>query len=138
MSAPKTTVTEASVEAFIAGVEDETQRTDSQALVRMMQDITGEAAKMWGPSIVGFGSYHYTYASGREGDWMLCGFSPRKGKLSVYVMQDLEKQSRLLNKLGKHSTGKSCIYIRRLSDVDQQVLRELIEAGVKSLRKKYG
>lgn len=137
MSELKTKVNDTSVAAFIDSVDDEDQRADARALVDMMRDATGAEPKMWGSSIVGFGSYHYRYDSGREGDWMMCGFSPRKGKMSLYIMPGLEKYARFLEKLGKHSTGKSCLYVRKLDDVDREVLRRLIETAVRDMRAKY-
>lgn len=130
MAAPKTVPTNASVEEYLNGVSPETKRQDSFALLQLMEEVTGEEAIMWGSSIVGFGSYHYTYASGRQGDWMVTGFAPRKQALTVYIMPGFDKYDELLAKLGKHSTGKSCLYIKRLSDVDLDVLRELVAQSV--------
>ena len=133
----KTRPTQASVAAFVDAVEDEQKRTDSRRLAAMMQEVTGTAPRMWGPSIVGFGSYHYRYASGREGDFMLTGFSPRKRALTLYVMAGFSEYDDLLAKLGKHAIGKSCLYVKRLADVDQAVLRELVERSVRHIRDKY-
>jgi Domain of unknown function (DU1801) len=124
--APKTTPTAADVDAFLNAIEDPGKREDSHALCRMMAEETGEPPTMWGPSIVGFGSYHYRYASGREGDWMALGFSPRRQSLTLYLMDGFSGYGELLERLGKHSTGKSCLYVKRLSDVDTQVLREMV------------
>jgi hypothetical protein len=131
MAELKTKKTKASVAAFLNGIEDERIRKDSKTIARMMKDATGASPKMWGTSIVGYGSHHYKYASGREGDWFLTGFSPRKRNLTLYLSYGLEKQGALLKKLGKHKTGKACLYINKLEDVDTDVLRELIERQVK-------
>jgi hypothetical protein len=138
MAEPKTKKNDASVENFLNSVANQTRREDSLALLGLMRDVTGEEAKMWGSSIVGFGSYHYVYQSGREGDWMLTGFSPRKQNLAIYIMAGFSDYGPLLEKLGKHKTGKSCLYVNKLADVDINVLRELVRRGVRSMRKKYG
>ncbi|PHI19775.1 hypothetical protein CEQ90_11145 [Lewinellaceae bacterium SD302] len=132
--ANKTTPTNVSVSDFLATVDNEQKRADAQTIIDLMQEITGESPVMWGPSIIGFGKYHYTYASGREGDWMETGFSPRKSAISLYLMGGIGRQADLLEKLGKYKTGKSCLYIKRLSDVDMDVLRELIATSVKQVR----
>ncbi len=111
-------------------VEPEKKREDSYAILQIMQEVTGEAPSMWGDSIIGFGSYHYKYASGREGDWFLVGFSPRKQNLTLYIMPGFEHYDELLGRLGKHKTGKSCLYINKLADVDQDTLRELVRQSV--------
>ena len=134
MAELKTKKNTASVSAFLKGVEDPTRRKDCETVRKIMREETGSRAAMWGDAIVGFGSYHYKYASGREGDWMLCGFSPRKQNLSVYIMAGFTKYEALLKKLGKHKTGKSCLYIKRLEDIDLAVLRELIRQSVAHLR----
>ena len=103
----------------------------------MMRAATGSRARMWGTSIVGYGSYHYQYASGREGDWMLVGFSPRKQNLVVYIMPGFDRFARLLEKLGKYKTGKSCLYIKRLADIDEAVLERLISDSVADMRSRY-
>lgn len=126
MAELKTQPHEGSVEAFLNGVEDDGKREDAFALLKLMEEVTGEAATMWGDSIVGFGSYHYRYASGREGDWFLTGFSPRKRNLTLYIMAGFDRYDALLEKLGKFKTGKSCLYVNRLGDVDLDVLRELV------------
>jgi hypothetical protein len=138
MAEPKTKKNDASVENFLNSVANQTRREDSLSLLGLMRDVTGEEAKMWGSSIVGFGSYHYVYQSGREGDWMLTGFSPRKQNLAIYIMAGFSDYGPLLEKLGKHKTGKSCLYVNKLADVDINVLRELVRRGVRSMRKKYG
>jgi len=138
MAEPKTKKNDASVKNFLNSVANQTRREDSLSLLGLMRDVTGEEAKMWGSSIVGFGSYHYVYQSGREGDWMLTGFSPRKQNLAIYIMAGFSDYGPLLEKLGKHKTGKSCLYVNKLADVDINVLRELVRRGVRSMRKKYG
>lgn len=130
----KTKVNDASVTGFLRSVEDEQKQTDSFEIARMMEQITKEKPKMWGTSIVGFGSYHYKGASGREGDWMLIGFSPRKQNITLYIMPGFERYPGLMKKLGKHSTGKSCLYIKRLSDVDIDVLKELMTESLKVMK----
>ena len=137
MAELKTKPHDASVEAFIDSVENETKRDDSYSLLRLMKEITGEEAKMWGPSIVGFGTYHYKYPTGNEGDWMLTGFSPRKQAMTLYIMSGFEKYEDLLSNLGKYKTGKSCLYIKKLSDVDEKVLRELIVSSIETIKKRY-
>jgi len=131
----KTKVNDASVMDFLKSVEDEQKRDDSLEIARIMEQITKEKPKMWGPSIVGYGSYHYKGASGREGDWMLIGFSPRKQNITLYIMPGFERYPGLMKKLGKHSTGKSCLYIKRLSDVDVDVLKELMTESLKVMKK---
>lgn len=134
MAENKTKPTEASVQAFLESVEDERKRKDSFTLVKLMQEITGEEARMWGDTMVGFGNYHYKYASGREGDMMLVGFSPRKAALTLYIMSGLDEGDPLLNQLGKYKTGKACLYIKTLTDVDMTVLRQMVERSVSRLR----
>jgi hypothetical protein len=127
----KTQKTDASVEHFLNGVAHERRRKDSFAVLELMRQVTGEEPAMWGPSIVGFGSYRYRYKSGREGEWMLVGFSPRKQSLTLYIMSGFEGYEALLDRLGKHKTGKSCLYINKLDDVDLETLRELVRQSVK-------
>lgn len=134
MAELKTKLTDASVEAFLDGVADERKRQDCYTILAMMQEVTGTEAKMWGDSIVGFGSYHYKYASGREADWPLTGFSPRKQNLTLYIMSGFEQYDELLGRLGKHSTGKACLYIKRLQDVDLVTLKELVRLSVEHMR----
>jgi Domain of unknown function (DU1801) len=134
MAEPKTKPTSQSVKDFLNQISDEERRADCFAVAKIMEEITGEKPKMWGPSIVGFGSYHYKYASGREGDWPEMGFSPRKKDLTLYIMMGFEKHADLMEKLGKHSTSKSCLYIKRLSDVHIPTLKKLIKIGLKDLR----
>ena len=131
MAEMKTKPTNESVEKFLNKVSDEERRADCFAVAKIMEEITGEKPKMWGPSIVGFGSYHYKYASGREGDWPITGFSPRKKDLTLYLMMGFEKRGELMEKLGKHSHAKSCLYIKRLSDIHIPTLKKLIKASLK-------
>ncbi|HUF05261.1 MAG TPA: DUF1801 domain-containing protein [Aridibacter sp.] len=138
MAELKTKLNDASVEKFIDGVDDETKREDCRFLAKLMSEVTGEEPKMWGTSIVGFGSYHYKYESGREGDWLKTGFSPRKQNLTLYIMDGFDKYDELMAELGKHKTGKSCLYVNRLSDIDTGVLKKLVKASVKYFDKKYG
>jgi hypothetical protein len=135
MAELKTKQNEADVEAFLNSVSDEPKRQDCFRLLEMMQQVTGLAAKMWGSSVVGFGSYHYKYASGREGDWFLTGFSPRKQNLTLYIMAGFDHYGELLDKLGKHSTGKGCLYIKKLADVDLSTLAELVKQSVEHMQK---
>lgn len=134
---PKTKQTDESVAAFLDAVPDERKRADSYAILKMMEEITGEEAKMWGTSIVGFGSYHYKYASGHEGDAAMTGFSPRKQSLTLYIMFGDEDFDDLRQKLGKHSVSKACLYIKKLDDVDQDVLREMIKRSYERMKKLY-
>jgi hypothetical protein len=131
----KTKATEVDPLAFIDKVDNDVKRKDSHELVALMQDITGEPPKMWGPSIVGFGSYNYRYASGQEGTICLTGFSPRSGALVVYLGAALENE-KLMAKLGKHKRGKGCLYINKLDDVNRSVLRKLIEQAIVATRKR--
>jgi len=133
----KTQATGASVAAFINSIDDKQQRADARKVAAMMRKATGKSAKMWGPSIVGYGAYHYKYASGREGDFLMTGFSPRKQALTVYVIPGFTPFEALMNKLGKYKTGKSCLYIKRLSDVDEKILEQLINRSVKHMREHY-
>ena len=126
----KTKQNKASVTGFLRGIEDPQRRKDCRTVLELMKEVTGSGPKMWGDSIVGFGSYHYKYASGREGDWFVTGFSPRKANLTLYIMAGFSRYKELLAKLGKHKTGKSCLYIKRLADVDLAILRQLVEDSV--------
>jgi hypothetical protein len=137
MSENKTQGTEASVKDFLEQVEHPTRRADALELNRIFQEVTGWQPRMWGPSIVGYGAYHYVYDSGREGDFLATGFSPRKQNLSVYIMPGYTDFSHILKDLGKHKIGKSCLYINKLADVDSDVLKTLIRAGVDDLNKKW-
>jgi len=131
----KTKVNDASVTDFLNTVDDEQKRKDTFEIARIMQQITKEEPKMWGPSIVGFGSYHYKYESGREGDSPIIGFSPRKQNITLYITSNFEKHQRLMEKLGKYSTGKNCLYIKKLSDVDRDILKELIAEALEANNK---
>jgi len=138
MAENKTRPTGASVEAYIAAVGDEERRRDCEILAGLMTRVTGEPAVMWGDSIVGFGSYHYRYESGREGDAPLVGFSPRKGDISLYVLAGYEGEAALLARLGRHKAGKACLYLRRLADADPAVLEQLVVEAVEAMRRRYG
>ena len=135
MSEVKTKVNEASVAKFMDSIPDDGQRGDSRVLLELMQQATKTEPKMWGDSIVGFGSYHYVGKSGREGDWFVAGFSPRKQNLTLYMLGGWEQESELLAKLGKHSLGKGCLYIKRLDDVNRPALKRLIGAALKRAKK---
>ena len=137
MAENKTKPGTTSVAAFIKGIEDPERRSEVRKVAAMMRAATGSRATMWGTSIMGFGSYHYKYDSGREGDFMITGLSPRKQALTVYIMPGFSQFDGLMKKLGKYKTGKSCLYIRRLADVDEKVLNRLIVESVKYMRKKY-
>jgi hypothetical protein len=127
----KTQATAASVSDFVAAIKNETARNDTLTLIKLMEKISGEPAVLWGPSIIGFGRYRYRYESGREGEVGAIGFSPRQGKLCVYLGDGTECHSELLDKLGPHTTGKVCLYVKRLSDIDMQVLEKIIRASYK-------
>lgn len=133
----KTVAGDASVEDFLRTVEPEKKRTDSQALDALFRRVTGWQPVMWGPAIIGYGSYHYRYQSGREGDFLATGFAPRKANLSIYIMPGYQDYSAILSRLGKHKIGKSCLYINKLADVDMGVLEELIQTGLGDLAEKY-
>jgi hypothetical protein len=126
----KTVATGADVERFVAGIADAAQRDDARSLIAMMTRLSGEPAKMWGGAIIGFGTHHYRYDSGREGEICKIGFSPRKGKTALYLACDLSRQAAILARLGKHATGKGCLYIKRLADVDNGALSELITTAL--------
>ncbi|HYN94343.1 MAG TPA: DUF1801 domain-containing protein [Pilimelia sp.] len=132
MAEPKTTRTTASVTDFLAAVPDP-RRADAEALCALMTEVTGEPPAMWGASIVGFGAFRYKTAAGRGGDWPAVGFSPRKQALTLYLSGGLDAYGDLLGRLGPHSTGKSCIYVKRLAEVDRQVLRTLVDAGFRDV-----
>lgn len=133
MAEPKTSRNATSVADFLAGVADPHRRADAEAVCALMADVTGAEPVMWGSGIVGFGTYHYEYASGRAGDWPPVALSPRKQALTVYLSEGFEAQADLLDRLGPHSVGKSCLYLKRLSDVDQQVLRALVDGCFRRL-----
>lgn len=138
MAELKTRKTERSVDAFLDAIADDARREDCRTIAGIMRRATGAEPKMWGPSIIGFGDYHYKYASGREGDWFLAGFSPRKNELSLYIMAGFERYDALLAELGKHRTGKSCLYVKRLVDVDLAILEELVQQSVRQVRQTWG
>lgn len=137
MAENKTKPTSDSVRDFLASVDHDVRRTDSQAVLEIMESIATEPAAMWGKTIVGFGQYHYKYDSGREGDFFRIGFSPRKQALTVYIVPGFSKYDDLLAKLGKHKTGRSCLYINKLADVDIKVLTQLIKLSYEHMAKKY-
>lgn len=130
MAELKTKRNEADVEAYLNSVESEKKRQDSFAILELMKKVTGEAPEMWGDSIVGFGSYHYKSASGREGDWFVTGFAPRKQNLTLYIMPGFERYDELMQSLGKYKTGKSCLYVNKLEDIDLEILEELVRQSV--------
>lgn len=137
MTENKTKASNKSVTQFLNAIENKGRRDDAKKVAAMMRKATGKRARLWGTSIVGFGTYHYKYASGREGDWALVGFSPRKQNLVVYIMPGFSEFPALLKKLGKYKTGKSCLYLNKLDDVDESVLERLIVDSVKVMRKRY-
>ena len=137
MAETKTKPTALSVADFIAAVEDPKRREDATALVAIIEDETGEKATMWGSSIIGFGRYHYRYDSGHEGDACLVGFSPRKANLVLYMTADEPERSERLTRLGKHKSGKGCVYVNRLADLDEAVLREMARVSVETLKARY-
>ncbi len=130
MAELKTKPNEQSVEAFLNSVEDEKKRQDCLTILEIMKQITKAEPQMWGTSMVGFGTYHYKYESGREGDWFVAGFSPRKQNLALYIMAGFSRYDELLSKLGKFKTGKSCLYINKIADIDLKILKELITQSV--------
>ncbi len=133
----KTKITDKSVEKFLDAIESEQKRDDAYAILSMMQKATKEEPKMWGPSIIGFGTYHYKYDSGHEGDMPLIGFSPRKAALTLYILMGFEGYDELMAKLGKYKTSKACLYINKLKDVDITVLNKLITLSMKYTKAKY-
>ena len=135
MAELKTKRNKGNVEAFINGVHDEKKRQDSFKILELMKKVTGNEPEMWGDSIVGFGSYPYKYESGREGDWFVTGFSPRKQSLTLYIMSGFDEYNQLLSKLGKHTTGKACLYIKKIDDVNMDVLEELVKKSVEHMGK---
>ena len=137
MSELRTKQNDADVEAFLGAVGNDRRREDSFTVLELMKRITGEEPRMWGTAIVGFGSYRYRYASGRTGEWPRIGFSPRKQSLTVYVMPGFSRYDELLSRLGKHRTGKSCLYINKLADIDMGVLEDLIGSALDAMREKY-
>ena len=137
MADTKTKPTAASVEDFLSAVEPAPRREDARAICALMQRLSGEAPRLWGGTMVGFGSYHYRYASGREGNAFRIGFSPRKGALVLYIMDGFPGHAALLDRLGRHTTGKSCLYLKKLADVDLGVLEELVAASLRHMRELY-
>lgn len=133
MSGNKTQVTDVNPADFITGVQPERRRRDAQTLLPFFREVTGFAPRMWGPSIIGYGRYHYVYQTGREGDLLATGFSPRKAGLSIYIMPGYQDYGDILGRLGKHKTGRACLYVNRLDDIDMDVLAELIRAGLRDL-----
>jgi hypothetical protein len=133
----KTQATVTRVEDFITGIADENQRADARSLIAMMTRLSGEPATMWGPSIIGFGRYRYIYDSGREGEMCRIGFSPRKGQTVLYLIDGFEGHAELMAKLGKHKTGKSCLYVKRLSDIDLVVLEDMCRSSLAYMAAKY-
>ena len=137
MAENKTQRNDGDVTAYLDSVENKRRRDDALVLLELMGEISGEPAQLWGPSIVGFGTYHYKYESGREGDWFLTGFAPRKASMTLYIMPGFEHYDNLLARLGKHKIGRSCLYINKLADVDMDVLKELISESVAHMRLSY-
>lgn len=137
MAGLKTQPNEASAAEFLEKVEDDQRREDAIAVCELMERVSGEAPKMWGSAIIGFGSYHYRYASGREGDWFITGLSPRKAYLSIYIMPGYGEFQEVMDRLSKFKQGKSCLNIKRLSDIDMTVLEELVDKSIKLMRAKY-
>ncbi len=137
MAELKTKKNDRDVDSFLQNVEDPVRRNDCRRVKDLMQEVTGEPPRMWGDSIVGFGAYHYKYESGREGDWFLTGFSPRKQNLTLYIMSGFDHEAELMGRLGKYKTGKSCLYLKKLDDVDPEVLRQMIRSSVARMKKTY-
>ena len=137
MAELKTRPTKASVDEFLNGVDNDSRREDARCVLAIMQRATHELPTMWGDRIVGFGSYHYRYASGQEGDWPLIGLSPGRRNLTLYIMPGFDDYALLLTRLGKHRAGKSCLYVNKLRDIDMSVLEELIRQSVADMRRRY-
>ncbi len=135
MAELKTKPTDISVGAFIASLPDEQKRQDCLVILELMKEVTGAEPKMWGESIIGLGSHHYRYASGTEGDWFMVGFSPRKQNITIYLMYGVEDHPEIMKKLGKYKTGKACLYIKHISDIDLEALKELIILAVEETRR---
>ena len=132
----KTKKTTASVASFLSAIPDDARREDCRRLVKLMQQAIGAEPKMWGEHVIGFGDYHYKYESGRENDWFVAGFSPRKANITLYLMSGAARHSAILERLGKHKVGKGCLYIKQLSDIELPVLKELVESCARELKKK--
>lgn len=137
MTENKTRPSDESVDAFLAAVEPERKRDEARQLDALFRRVTGWNPVMWGPSMIGYGAYHYRYESGREGDMLATGFSPRKAKHSIYILPGYEDYPEIMGRLGKHATGKSCLYVNKLADIDLDVLAELIDTGLKDLAKRW-
>jgi len=137
MAETKTKPTPVKIEDFLNSVPSSLRREDARTIISMMEEITGEKPVMWGPSIIGFGKYHYTYESGHEGDACIAGFSPRKANLVIYLMSGFADKNELLEKLGKHKASKSCLYINKLSDIDLSVLEQLVRHDVAEVKRQY-
>ena len=133
----KTKKTGKNVRTFLASIEHETRRKDCLVLLELMEEVTGKKPKMWGDSIVGFGEYHYKYASGREGDWMVTGFSPRKQNLVIYIMAGFSNYAEIMDNLGKYKTGKSCLYVKKLDDIDTKQLKKLVSRSYRFMLRTY-
>jgi len=138
MADPKTKRNRKSVKKFLNSVDNERRRDDAYAICDVMEKLTKCKPEMWGDSIVGFGTYRYVYESGREGDWMLVAFSPRKSNLTLYIMTGFSKFEELLSQLGKHKKSKACLYINKLEDIDMKILKKIIRESIKAVKKKYG
>jgi len=134
---PKTQKTTNSVQAFVNTIEDERKRADSQLLIDLLRQVTGVEPVMWGESIIGFGEYHYRYASGREGNWPLTAFSPRKQNITIYLNYGFEEDVELMSKLGRYKTGKACLYIKNLTDIDTDVLRQVVARSIDKTKSLY-
>ena len=137
MTALKTTQNEDSVDEFLKSIEDPEKQKTSLQILDIIKEISGKEPKMWGDSIIGFGKYHYKYATGREGDWMRIAFSPRKQNFSIYIMDGFDNHSELMEKLGKYKTGRSCLYIKKLQDIDINILKELMKKSLLNMEKMY-
>lgn len=133
----RTKQTDQDVAAFLQSIPDAQRREDCKRVAELMRQVTGSDPAMWGASMVGFGRYHYKYESGREGEWFLTGFSPRKNALTLYIMAGFDRYDRLMESLGKYKTGKSCLYVKKLDDIDFDVLRELIDESVQHMKQAY-
>jgi len=138
MAELKTKPNDGSVLDFLAKIEDESKRDDCYEIMNMMEEVSKDQPKMWGTSIIGYGTYRYKYASGREGEWMRIGFSPRKQNLTLYLMAGVERNEEILSRIGKYKNGKSCFYIKKLDDIDRDVLRELMVASLEHVEAIYG
>jgi hypothetical protein len=137
MTEQKTKPTSQDVQAFLDSLDNEQKKQDAQTLLQLMQEVTGETPTMWGSSMIGFGSYHYKYATGREGDAFVAGFSPRKDNLTLYIMGGFDQYAPLLEKLGKHKIGKACLYVKKLSDVDLDTLKEMVRRSAEHIKTTY-